>query len=225
MGTDIHVCVEKRMCNRWEAVTKTSKYDEEGLYWLDIGRCYALFAILANVRNGYGFAGCDTGDGFKPISSPRDLPADASAAVKDSYDEGWDHSISWLTLQELLDYDWTQTTKLRGWVDAVTYYKWDEWARRRGEGPREYCGSIDGMCIKHITPEEMDTEMGKIKQLNLDYRGDIEAIKTALESTYCQVEWGQPYYKCCREFLSEVIPQLLKIGKPEDVRIVFWFDS
>ena len=40
-----------------------------------------LFAILAGVRNGYGFAGCDTGDGFRPIAPPRGLPGDVSPEV------------------------------------------------------------------------------------------------------------------------------------------------
>jgi hypothetical protein len=48
----------------------------------DLGRNYNLFSILADVRNGVGFAGCKAGEGFEPISMPRGFPVDASPSVK-----------------------------------------------------------------------------------------------------------------------------------------------
>lgn len=41
-------------------------------------RNYDWFAILADVRNGRGFAGINTGDGFKVIAEPKGLPDDIS---------------------------------------------------------------------------------------------------------------------------------------------------
>ncbi|HKV39666.1 MAG TPA: hypothetical protein VJX67_10660 [Blastocatellia bacterium] len=61
-------------------------------------RLYALFGWLAGVRN-YSEV--------PPLSSPRGLPADASADV--NYLLGGDgemHSHSWFTLKELLDFDY-----------------------------------------------------------------------------------------------------------------------
>jgi hypothetical protein len=137
MGCDIHFYVQKQMncvwvsADRWEP----NKYaDDEGEPKLAIpyekrfysGRNYDLFGILADVRNGRGFAGLDTGDGFVPIDDPRGLPVDVSEPVKADSDR-WDgdgHSHSWFTVAELLAYDWTQTTKHRGYLPAAKFWRW-----------------------------------------------------------------------------------------------------
>jgi hypothetical protein len=56
-------------------------------------------------------------------------------------------------------------------------------------------------------------------------QGIPDAHLTELQNTYCQVEWETPYYKAASDFWSSTIPKLLRLGKPEDVRIVFWFDN
>jgi len=53
-------------------------------------RNYNAFAILADVRNGYGFAGCDTGDGFVPISTPKGFPDDMCEEVRKIFCGPWD---------------------------------------------------------------------------------------------------------------------------------------
>jgi len=116
MGCDIHSFVEvKNASGKWEKATgfKSDHYDKDSDYFsqeefrngdcvLD-ARNYNEFAILANVRNGYGFAGVDTGDALKPISMPKGLPEDVSKEVKFESDEwGCDgHSHSWLTAREI----------------------------------------------------------------------------------------------------------------------------
>lgn len=81
MGTDIHPIVQVRREGVWENV----KIPEDGRYGniLD-GRHYDLFAILGNVRNGYGFAGVVTGSGFVPISDCRGIPEDAGFTLDES---------------------------------------------------------------------------------------------------------------------------------------------
>jgi len=71
-------------------------------------RNYGLFAILADVRNGHGFAGVRTGEPTVPISAPRGVPDDASDGYRDEVRQwGEDgHSHTWFTLAELLAYDW-----------------------------------------------------------------------------------------------------------------------
>src|ERR1700691_1564806 len=76
MGCDIHPYVEVRKNGTW--VKADVKVPD--------GRNYWTFAKLANVRNGFGFAGCDTGDAVVPICEPRGLPADTSIHDED-YDE------------------------------------------------------------------------------------------------------------------------------------------
>lgn len=99
MGCDIHPHYEVRRGGKWErhdarGKYETGKYDDGSphtdydKWWADplyIGRNYDLFAILANVRNGVGFAGVRTGGGFTPIAMPRGIPQDVSRPVMDDY--------------------------------------------------------------------------------------------------------------------------------------------
>src|SRR4030095_12024926 len=80
-------------------------------------RRYSLFGILGNVRNGSGFAGVDTGDSWPSITDRRGLPADSPIDInrESDYDEPdgkhWlgDHSHTYVTLDELLAFDWDGT--------------------------------------------------------------------------------------------------------------------
>ena len=135
-------------------------------------RNYSVFAILASVRNGIGFAGVDTGDGFIPIAEPRGLPPDLSfelrrhlkreeegmeedeKATADMNDDEFardyislgDHSQTWLLLSEVLACDWNQTTKRRGWVDPNEYDNF----RKHGQ-PNSWSGSVSGSMIEHVS--------------------------------------------------------------------------
>lgn len=178
MGCDIHLYVEKRDGEgRWASADKwtPSKYIEEGeperlevayedRFYRD--RCYALFAILADVRNGIGFAGSPTGEGFKPISKPRGLPHDVTPRVKkDSKQWGVDgHSHSHQTLDELLRYDWTQSTVCFCTINGPQLLEWSRYGRAQGEMPNEYCGAVMGRDIKNVSPSEL---AGMIEELRV----------------------------------------------------------
>ena len=233
MGCDIHFYVEHLVDGKWVSADRWSSNEyagdegepaqcvkyEDCLYK---GRNYSLFAIFADVRNGRGFAGCDTGNGFVSIDDPRGLPKDVSPEVKADFDRwaGDGHSHSWFTVAELFAYDWTQVTKHRGYVDAVEFWKWNRWNRAHGESPDSYSGDVGGG-IRKVPEAEMH-------QLLEPYGKGWSAekrIQADLGSVYCQVEWEQPYYKSVRGFWSDTMPRLLRLGKPEEVRIVFWFDN
>lgn len=100
MGCDIHLYVERLVDGRWQAVSNPEAPDrpEEFHNWLWGGRGYALFAVLADVRN-Y--------DDLVPISEPRGLPDDVSEPIRREADGAVDcHSFTWLGEKELLDFDW-----------------------------------------------------------------------------------------------------------------------
>lgn len=91
MGCDIHLFVEKRVGGVWVDITDSNGADAPD-------RDYTLFACLAGVRNR---------DGVMPISEPRGCPSDASGALRYYMSNDEDlHSSSWLTLAELLTYEW-----------------------------------------------------------------------------------------------------------------------
>ena len=220
MGCDIHLYVERQdETGRWIAVDEWTRDAEDDNRlslkdWQDgfyTGRNYGLFAILADVRNGQGFAGIKTGDGFNPIEPPRGLPVDCSPEVRE-YSEQWGvdgHSHSWFTVKELMAYDWTQVSQLCGVVDAKTFEHWD---RCKGfePRPREYSGDVFGGSVRKVTNDQMRL---LIKQgANTD-------------NTYTRVEWAEPYHQVAGRFLSDTLPRLWRVGPADKVRIVFWFDN
>jgi hypothetical protein len=133
MGTDIHLVAEVFKNNQWHlAETDLPNY-----------RNYVSFAILADVRNGYGFAGFDTGEPVVPISYPRDIPRDISielmnllARTHGKYLYLGDHSFSWVTLEELLAYDLDQMRTCRGMVSAEEAIR----CQQTGSPPRHPVG-------------------------------------------------------------------------------------
>jgi hypothetical protein len=173
-----------------------------------------LFAILADVRNGRGFAGVVTGLGFNVISKPKGLPSDVSSYVQNESDE-WDcdgHSHSWLTLKEILDFDWNQVAVNFGTVSEEEYKKWNESGRKC---PSSYCGRIDRMYVVTLSEAqyiEMCNKEGLIR-------------REVGKRYYIAVSWTETYYECAGEGWWKVIEELKTLGNVEDVRLVFWFDN
>jgi hypothetical protein len=91
VGCDIHALAEKRIGSSYE--------------WLDMSppvfdcRDYGMFGFLADVRNYYA---------VPPIVPRRGLPGDLSSKAA-NYAESWGddgHSHSWLSVQELSEFDY-----------------------------------------------------------------------------------------------------------------------
>lgn len=135
MGTDIHVVAEVLKDGKWSYVDVDIPDDRD--YW--------TFAILADVRNGFGFAGIATGEVLVPIAEPRGLPKDLSEEVRKKLDNEninddffWlgDHSFSWVTLQELLNYNINNEMTQYGVVTEEQAKVF----REKGTIPIEWCG-------------------------------------------------------------------------------------
>jgi hypothetical protein len=181
MGCDIHPYAEVRCDGKWARADIEVPSDRN--YW--------AFGVLANVRNGSGFAGCYMGEPVTPIAEPRGLPPDTSIADNDAeYDSPeyiWlgDHSHSWVTLAELLGVDLDQKIIEGGVISKA--------AERdliiNGKLPDSWCGAKWPM-----------TE------------NDVVA------------KWSRPL-RDCAWLLPKIIDALKPLGAPEDVRIVFGFDS
>lgn len=105
MGCDIHTRTEKRDGDRWISL------GYQPFDW----RCYGMYAFLAGVRN-YS--------GVTPIAEPRGLPPDTSYVETD---EDWlgEHSFSWLSLDELLAFDYDQEMEDRRVMRQTGHNSWD----------------------------------------------------------------------------------------------------
>jgi len=109
MGCDIHSFAEVRRNNKWEIVKEHFSLDEfnRKYYNKEKGdnpfdwRSYSMFGFLAGVRN---YSCCE------PISESKGIPEDVCEEIKEEY-ERWDsdaHSASYLTLRELIEFDYNQ---------------------------------------------------------------------------------------------------------------------
>ncbi len=224
MGCDIHLYVEaRRETGVWESKdtwTRDEDCEEVRRIW-DVdyddqhytGCNYALFAILANVRNE---PVRDIDEVLIPISEPRGLPSNTDLQIQRASDHwGEDgHSHSWLTLRELMEFDWTRMGIRRALVDGNEYTQWARWNKTHGERPSSCCADVYGPSVRHVTEQEM---------VELIAAGCL--TEEELSHIYCAVVWTQPYYKLAAEFLSTVVPRLWRLGSPDNVRIVFWFDN
>jgi hypothetical protein len=150
MGCDIHGVVQKydQKLGQWK--TYREGYAD---------RNYNAFAILANVRNGYGFAGVTTSSGFKFISHPRGIPPEFKYLSKDDQhplpstfkwnSDSWrkgtgeenkyywmgEHSHSYVTAEELALFDFSQTTVRTGVVTEKDFLRRKEFNIK--DAPRE----------------------------------------------------------------------------------------
>jgi len=236
MGCDVHMWAEirpgKDSSSHWVQVgpwlPNPSYHPDEPTVFLDgieppllwnspltaeiyTGRNYRLFGMLAGVRNGVGVAGADMGDPVVPIAEPRGVPKDASGGFLTEV-RGWGgdgHSHSWLTLEELRAYDWTQTVTERGWVDHKAFQDWQATGR-----PGSWSGGVSGAGVQHVSNAEM-----------------AEAIATErddLSRLFTRLEWHQSYREAAGHFMTETLPGLVRLSVMRtvgQVRIVFFFDN
>lgn len=193
MGCDIHMTLEKKEGGEFVKVRELSPYDD---------RDYYLFSILGNVRNSLG---------FKPISDNRGVPDDASLSylgrVEDWIDYG--HSHNYLTLQEILDYDYEQEIILTGYTSGIGIEK-----IRVGQLPDMYWGLGNG---KHF---ESIAEYEEFMKTNPHFSGHFDV----------RFEHKQTYRETIEYFLTEYVEKWKEYcdnGKISysDFRICFFFDN
>ena len=201
MGCDIHPCVEvKQEDGSWKAIPdpKPPEWVKKPNYEWDFGRSYTCFSVLANVRNHYE---------MKPIAELRGLPEDATEETRKEVDDGL-HSVSWLSLPEILSYDWDQVVRMEGWVGPEEFKRYME----RG-APESYCRGVGGGNVAHVS----NSDMRRIVQ-NGPYPWEKD------KSFYTLLHWEEKYRDVCGNLFA-MLDEVKKLGDPERIRIVFGFDS
>ena len=271
MGADIHFYVEKKQADgTWaaqaeevpntyykpETAPAPGERDEDGERAVDVisdwysGRNYSLFAILADVRNGYGFAGVDTGDPVVPIDAPRGLPDDVSRTIHQQ-SEYWGvdgHSHSHFTVRELIDADWQQQIVKRGWVGPEEFYRWDKFK----SSPKSWSGGISGRQVEHVSNAGMRSAIEElavctswtrrkyeekhpgVELVKDQFEGDwhvksgADPVSTLLlqRKLYTNIEWSETWASVVGDFLETILRMAhLADGDLDSVRAVFWFDN
>lgn len=248
MGCDIHLAVERRKrdatgrAGSWERVAIVPEHARDPWYveqavkyptahypkyaereWYH-DRNYGVFAILANVRN-YEDA--------TPIAEPRGLPDDLCDELRHGNRDGedvdfdetggyWlgDHSHSWLTLTELQTFPWYRDAQTTG---CVTFEEFLARIVKHGSAlPVRvekhpyggWCGDIGG---PNIVVREAADVLAALRDCGL--------ARPVEERTYVRDVWLVPASVDAGSFTSRLMPALAELGDPDDVRIVFGFDS
>jgi hypothetical protein len=198
-----HSYYMKNEINNWQRILE-EKGSEGGFIveeWYQ-DRNYNVFGILANVRNGKGFAGIDTGDPWPYIQNGRLLPDDSCSEVIE-YMMECHHSPGWVTLEEIMKYPWESTTRMnRGLVTPEQFAEYI-----RDGKPSSWCGDSSGFMVRHITNEQM-----------------INLVKDPTLSYYTRISWQQTALEVGERFL-ERMKELAKVVGEHECRIHFYFDS
>jgi hypothetical protein len=224
MGCDIHMNYEMKSDESWKFLDYTSEfiqgtYDDGSPKYnydlmfdspLHVNRNYDLFAILANVRNGYGFGGVPTSNGFEVISLPRGLPVDATDEVRAISDEWGDdgHSHSWFLLNEVIDYDYSKTIIKTGIVSVEEYKSY--LANGKPDG---WCGGVAGKMVQHVTVKDMEKIV----------KGDFD-IKEGI-NYFTSVAWEETYRSAIGDGWFKTMEYLNDNYGADNIRLVFWFDN
>jgi hypothetical protein len=170
VGTDINLHAEARSGGIWRYCGELNDFEDQN---------YEFFAIVANVKNPIRST-----HPFDYIALPRGLPADMSLLFSG-------HDAGWVTLRELLDFDWDGKTMLRS---AVVDPKI---APLFGDGNQRF-------------PKDRITGPYGLADGGPGPR----------------VTWLDTYKEAVgAKFLTGLFEALGRFGRPEDVRIVFSFDS
>lgn len=223
MGTDIHAYIEARMSESpddesWRdwffADSVLSEIDEQSgnEYYKDyspyLGECvnrfpssrnYPLFAIMAGVRDYAGEFNC--------ISKPRGLPEDITLTTKKlaQYWEGNSHSHSWLYIDELVNYDWTQTVEIDQLVPKLVANAYNIFRHKESFGPEKLDAAVkhyyDGV-VKGYYPAIHDREHVTI---------DVPYVNLVGKDVIEKLNKIHRYYQHSKLNVQQ--------------RIIFWFDN
>lgn len=232
MGCDIHCYGERRVNGAWQVFDgprdSFSRYDENAEVigedgeptgermrrplTVYSGRNYALFTILAGVR--------DYGGNQERISNPRGVPPDVSPEVGAIF-RAWGvdgHSHSWLTLRELVAWRWSEKLTRSGWLDAHSCAEWK--ARDFADDPYSWCR--DGY-FRKVSRERMEKFIAGKSVVELAGMSDEGG------TPYVHMDWQVMRASVAPDFVTETLHYLHRFvpegGTLDDVRIVFCFDN
>jgi hypothetical protein len=259
MGTDIHLICEVKENGNWRP-NEDKIFPNPDYHWLkekieedpdykvpkfweddlenefksnpEDGRWYDKFSILANVRNGYGFAGVKTGSGFNYMSDYRGFPDDTDPNFVEQNRE-WTHSHTWVGLEDFKNFDWDARTFKDGVIKLSEYKKLrNPLVKHNTETPESWSGGVGGGNTITITSEEADEVLKGTKQFLTrepnEWADETEGTTKHVDEwdVYVEYSWAIKYSEWFDNFIKNWVKPIEELGeKYEDVRVVMSFDS
>ena len=235
MGTDIHSIAQVQVDGTWRTVAVGVGGDP---------RSYSMFAMLADVRNGRGFAGIKTSDSFPVIHEQRGLPSDLVLN-----DDGDSLTIKSDDLLIAWDYGGEQCSVSSG--RRAAYLGEDDNRMWMGDHSHSWCllSELESF-VEQVASKHQATLCGVIDRAEYDaakregrsfdsWCGDITGrdVVKATEAEYAacpdgithiRAEWKQNALTCSS--LGKILGALQDVAKvckvtPDSVRYVYGFDS
>ena len=239
MGTDIHSIAQVKRDGEWVTVAVGVAGDS---------RSYNTFAMLANVRNGTGFAGVRTSTGFPVIHEPRGLP--------DDLERDEDHGVIVDKTQLVCAWDWDGKEQPIDSAEArrVSYleddgclwlgdhsFSWCTLAELRtfienvAKKTQTYlCGIVtrEEYIAHETTGKPYKSWCGGLSGPGDDIAGRIGVAyeEGGLPDFYTHVQTSWPVNAAEHSMLNEIEAALTLVAtrtgtRPEDLRFVYGFDS
>lgn len=225
MGCDIHIVIERQDADGvWSEIVwqnKPWRDDDVPVAGIPVApevfdsRNYHKFAILADVRNGLGFAGIKTCEGWPSIAADRGFPPDFDAESV-ATNPAWptdgprslgDHSFTWVSLDELKAFPWDTT---ESWLYGVVPAKEYERLTVEHDTPVSYCGDTSGPGIVVYEPDA--------------YRL-AKANGTLSERPHVRMGWPRTARDASYDWPGKVLPWLDTLAEGRPLRLVMGFDS
>jgi hypothetical protein len=220
MGTDITIYFESlnEDTKQWVSTDNWAvEYDELDVPYSERvyhNRNYRLFAMLAGERNE---------ENITPFAEPRGLPEDTDKRIKDRIQEyGWgEERASYFTLAELLSFDWWSPMRTRALVGLRDWHFWQQMLEyRQNAEPQSWCKGTNSQIINETEAKELIAKLRESTSGEDQFRKQLESDYWR---TYVRCEWTRPRYVYVDDFFGIVIPHMLSLGKPENVRMIFCF--
>jgi hypothetical protein len=192
-----------------------------------IGRHYALYSVLADVRNQSGrgtvthmvgeYEGhkieydYDTDDGghdpLEFISVPKGVPEDANQAWREFTKQEMLHDPSWLTLAEIEAGPWDQYIYEQAIAYEDEYVRWKE----KGEAPTMHARSVGGPGLEVVNEVEYAAGKRGPQQTAVDFRWKGNTVREDVGRSW---------------WLTVAIMRMIAPNQdPNRVRLLFVFDS
>lgn len=214
MGTDIHTVFQAKVGEKWETIKGFETY-----------RDYGLFAHLANVRNGTGFAGVLTGDVVTPIAEPRGFPEDFEVDVNDNYLVPKELATDWE-----IEFSEKYHSEEEPYIDEngniFRYMGYHDYTWVTGEeilnhnfGQGQECGVISIEDYKNWSGGQPEDYCGMISGSNVSVAASEKEIKP--HHTHVRVWWMQDP-RTFDYFVDKIREMVEEHG---EIRVVMGFDS
>ena len=251
MGTDIHSIVQvRKAAERFQLLDINDAPPAAPGEWVAVGvavagdpRSYNTFAMLADVRNGRGFAGIKTSDGFPVIHEPRGLPSDLE--MLDDYSVKIDRAqlvAAWDWGGKLVSANDKEARRLEYMEDATLWlgdhsYSWATLAELQAfvanvasKWQTRLCGVVDREEYLAAKAENRGFESwcGAISGPGVVIANEPAADEALPECSHVRAYWTVPAMEC--SCLGKIIAALEHVRatcgvEAENVRYVFGFDS